>query len=137
MRLRCRLRRRSEGNRDSGSAAVEFLASVVLLTLLMVASIEIGLYVYVRNIAQAAAVEATRYGAPLGRGEGAARARIEELVPEVLGGYARGLRIRAGRTGEFLYVVIEGRVTPSAPLLPELPLRVEARAYLEEEAMRR
>lgn len=122
---------------DSGSAAVEFLTSVTLLTVLLIASIELGMYVYVRNIAQAAAVEAARYGAPIGRGESAARDRIDELMPHVFGGYAKGFQVRVGRTGEFVYVVVEGKVTPSTPLLPDLPVKAEAWAFQEERALDR
>ncbi len=121
--------------REFGWATVEFLAALILLTTLFLASMEIGLYVYVRNLAQAAAVEAARYGAPVGRGVRAASERIDELLPAVLGGYAKGARARATSAGGLISVEVQGRVTPSLPLLPELPFEVEGWAFEEEAAI--
>jgi hypothetical protein len=129
--------RKPQDHLDSGSVAVEFLAALVLLAVVFIASLEVAMYVYVRNVAQAAAVEAARYGAPVGRGDTAAALRIGELMPTVLGGYAKGFQVRTGRSGDFVFVVIEGKVTPITPLIPELPIKVEARAFREEEAISR
>ncbi len=125
------------GPEEAGSAAVEFVASVVLLTLVFVASVEVGIYAFVRNVAQAAAVEAARHAAPVGRGEGAGTAHIGRVLPETLGGYSRDLTARVWRSGPFVRVAIEGRVRSMSPLVPDLPLRVEAWAFQEGEVIRR
>lgn len=122
-------------DRDTGSAMVEFLASLVLLAVLLTSAVEIGIYAYVRNLAQAAAAEAARAAAPYGRDITAARGRIDELLPEVLGQYARGAEVRVGQQGDFVIVSVRGKFSPSTPLLPELPLRAEAWAFREERAV--
>ncbi len=122
---------------EGGSATVEFVASVVLLALVFVASVEVGSYAFVRNVAQAAAVEAARHAAPVGRGEAAAASHIRRALPETLGGYSRDLEAHVWQSGPFVRVAVEGNVRSMSLLVPDLPLRVEAWAFLEGEVIRR
>ncbi|MER3396201.1 MAG: hypothetical protein C4318_04225 [Acidimicrobiia bacterium] len=127
----------SEAQSDTGSVTVEFLASLVLLVVVLVVSIDIGIFAYVRNLVHAAAAEAARTAAPYGTHVSSAKVRIDQLLPDVVGEYSRALNAYVREDGDFVEVEVQGEFVPSAPFLPRLPLRAKAWAFREEKAVQR
>lgn len=48
---------------DEGSAAVEFVLVSILLVMLLLAVLQVGVYLHIRNVVAASAAEGARYGA--------------------------------------------------------------------------
>lgn len=73
------------GSDDTGSAPVEFVLVGTLVTVLFAALIQLGLLLYVRNMATAEAAEGARYAANVGvtcvAAEERTRDRLRRVVP--------------------------------------------------------
>ena len=120
---------------ELGSTVLEFLASLLLLMAIFLGGLQLGLYSYVRNIAQSVAVEGVRYGIPLGRGPDDAARRASDLLDVAVGDYSKSLRVEARYSAPLLEVSIEGTIPSMVPLLPGLPLSVRARGIAESESL--
>jgi Flp pilus assembly protein TadG len=65
---------------DRGASVVEFVMMSVLLVFLLFGVLQVGLYVYARNIVAAAAADGARYGANQGADVTAGAARATDLI---------------------------------------------------------
>ncbi|MGI6877943.1 TadE/TadG family type IV pilus assembly protein [Microbacterium sp. gxy059] len=121
---------------ERGSAPVEFVLVGALLTALTLAVLQLGLALYVRNVAQDAAVEGAHHAAlaDVDPQEGAALA--ERVITRTLGeGFARGARAElTDRAGAPSVTV---RLTTTLPLagLLGVPRGLEVVAHAPRESL--
>lgn len=130
--------RADDGAPDRGSAVVEFVLVAILLITLLLAVLQVAVYVHVRNTVVASAAEGARYGANADRDTAVAAPRTAQIVTAALGGGLAGrLDYEAaevdGAGGSTLVAVhVSGSVpTFLAFLGPLLPLDARARALKE------
>jgi Flp pilus assembly protein TadG len=134
---------RAEGGRgvlsdEGGSAVVDFVLVSVLIMVLLLAVLQVAVYVHVRNVVVTSAQEGARYaaGADVPSTEGAART-VEIVGRATSTRTAGGLRCTSGeepdRTGLTLVVVRCAGSVPTllAPLGDLLPLTATGRAIKE------
>jgi hypothetical protein len=124
----------SRPRRDDGSAAVEFVAVVPLLLLLVLAVVQVGLALHVRATVASAAAEGARAAALAGGSTVVARARItSSLSSTVADGVVESVAVR--RTTEAGLPVVAVEVHARLPLVgllgPEL-LVVSGHALAEQ-----
>jgi Flp pilus assembly protein TadG len=126
---------------DAGSAVVEFSLVSVLLVLLLLAVLQVAVYLYVRNIAAASAAEGARYGADADVPAEAGAARAQQFIARGAGERTAadlhcvgsdadgpaGVRVSTVRCSGALPVFF-------APLGKVLPLTVSARSVEEAAA---
>lgn len=122
--------------RQRGSTLVDFLAALMILVTIFLGGVQLGLYVYARNVATAAAAEGARYGAPEGRGEAAASRRTNELLDYGLGNYRNDLSVKTASDGGFVVVTVTGTLPAIVPFLEAIPLTVSARSFEERRPAR-
>ncbi|MDX2377906.1 pilus assembly protein [Microbacterium sp. LRZ72] len=118
---------------DEGSAAVEFVLVGTVLTFLMLAVIQLGIAVYVRNVVHDAAVAGAHAAALVGATDDAAAARVGEITGRTLGPRIDDVSVR--RSTELGYPAVHVRVTAALPVLglwgPAAGLEVDAHAPVE------
>ncbi|GAA4331216.1 hypothetical protein GCM10023162_36340 [Klenkia terrae] len=125
-------------DRERGSAVVDFALVSVLVVVLLLAVLQVAVYVHVRNVATSSAQEGARYaaGADVPTGAGAPRA-LEIIGSATSAGTAAGLTCTSDQevdgTGLVLVVVRCSGAVPSllAALGDLLPLEVTGRAVEE------
>ncbi|PJJ62378.1 TadE/TadG family type IV pilus assembly protein [Compostimonas suwonensis] len=101
---------------DEGSAVAEFVMVGALLTLLVLAVLQLAFALHVRNTILDAAAEGARHAALLGSDLAAGEARTRDLVATALSpGYARD--ITASLTEEAGIPSVRMRVVAPLPLL--------------------
>jgi Flp pilus assembly protein TadG len=125
-------------DRERGSAVVDFVLVSVLVVVLLLAVLQVAVYVHVRNVVTASAQEGARYAANADVDSSLGAARTVEVVARATSVQtAEGLRCAAGEevdaTGLTLVVV---RCSGSVPTLLAalgnlLPLEVTGRAVKE------
>lgn len=127
---------------DAGSAVVDFALVGALLTLLLLAVVQLGLVVHVRNTLVDCAAEGARLGARADRrpADGAARAR-DLVAAELSRDFARRLTgVTAGRVDRGGVQVVEVRLRAPLPLVGLLGrgggLTVSGHAYDERQGER-
>ncbi|MDT4939472.1 MAG: hypothetical protein QOG80_3143 [Pseudonocardiales bacterium] len=76
---------------DRGASVVEFVLIATLLVFLLFAVMQVGLYVYARNIAAAAAADGARYAAASGVEPPAGAHRADDLMRSGLHGVAAAI----------------------------------------------
>ncbi|CAN5197008.1 hypothetical protein BH20ACT5_BH20ACT5_15240 [soil metagenome] len=123
---------------DDGSAVVEFVLVSILVVGLLLAVLQVAVYVHVRNVVAASAQEGARYGANADVDSTAGAARTRELVSSAVSGEAAdGLYCMAGEElgqgGATIVVVDCTGAVPSlfAPLGDLLPIEATGRALKE------
>jgi len=122
--------------RDRGSAAAEFALLAGLVSLVLVAAVQLAFALHLRNTATAHVIEGARHGAraDLGPADGAARAR--DLLEDSLAG-ARGVEVSASRTHVEGGSVVEVRATMTLPVLgpfgPGGAMEVSGHAFAEDQ----
>lgn len=101
---------------ESGSAAVEFTLVGVLLTTLVLAVVQLGLALHVRNTVLDAAAEGARFGALADNLPADGAARTRDLITEAIGAdYATGVRVA---TGEWMgHPAVTVTVTTTLPVV--------------------
>src|SRR4051795_2305477 len=126
----------SDGER--GSAVVEFVLVSLLIVLLLLAVLQVAVYVHVRNVVTASAQEGARYAGNADVDSGAGAARTLEVVgratsEQTAKGMACTSTEEADGTGLTLVVVRCSGSVPSllAALGSLLPLEVTGRAVKE------
>lgn len=126
------------GPRDGGSAVVEFVMVSILVVGLLLAVLQVAVYVHVRNVMAASAQEGARYGANADVPSAAGSDRTRQLVSGALSAdTADSLDCAAGeqvgRGGAVLVVVTCSGTVPSlfAALGNLLPVEVTGRAVKE------
>jgi hypothetical protein len=126
------------GRSDDGSAVVEFVLVSVLLVMLLLAVVQVAVYLHIRAVATASAAEGARYAANADVPTGAGGLRAEGVLGRGIGaGVAQRLRCtasdQAGAGGSTLVAVRCAGALPVffAPLGGLLPIDVTGRA-LEE-----
>ena len=131
-----RLERRDEGER--GSAVVDFVLVSLLIVTLLLAVLQVAVYVHVRNVVTASAQEGARYAANADVPASAGAARTLEVVaratsPQTAAGLACTSADEVDDTGLTLVVVRCSGSVPSllASLGNLLPLDVTGRAVKE------
>jgi len=83
---------------DRGSAPAEFAMVAGLLTVLVLAVLQLGIALHVRNTALDAAAEGARFGALVGSTPEEGVARTRALITEAIGpDYARDITVSRGR----------------------------------------
>jgi Flp pilus assembly protein TadG len=125
-------------DRERGSAVVDFVLVSVLIVTVLLAVLQVAVYVHVRNVVTASAQEGARFAANADVDSGVGAARTLEVVGQATSvRTARGLRCTSTEdvdtTGLTLVVV---RCAGSVPLLLAglgnlLPLEVSGRAVKE------
>ncbi|MDQ6874952.1 MAG: pilus assembly protein [Actinomycetota bacterium] len=123
---------------DRGSAIVEFALVSILLVMLLLAVLQVGIYLHVRNVVAASAAEGARYGANADVGVAGAGPRATDLIRRSLGGRSAAAlpcasTQQAGAGGSTLVAVRCRGALPVifAPIGRLLPLDVTARALQE------
>ena len=126
------------GDRERGSAVVDFVLVSVLILGLLLAVLQVAVYVHVRNVVTASAQEGARYAANADVDSGAGAGRTVEVVARATSEQtAKGLACTSteeiDETGLTLVVV---RCSGSVPSLLSalgnlLPLEVTGRAVKE------
>lgn len=134
--MNSRLRAAARG--EEGAAVVEFVLISALVMGLLLAVLQVAVYVHARNVVAASAQEGARYAANADVDSGAGAARTLEIVRNSLGGStADGLQCDSAEevdsTGLVLVVV---RCTGAVPALfgalgDLLPVNATARAIKE------
>lgn len=132
MKMAALLRHVAGSHDDRGTAIVEFIAGLTLLVTMFLLVAQAAVYVYVENVAVAAAYEGSRHGAAAGEGVAAARARAAGILQGALGGYARQLNVEVSGEHGVVETVIDGGIEPLFPLLPRLPISARARVLSED-----
>lgn len=130
--------RRPEPERERGSAVVEFVLVSMLVVALLMAVLQLAVFVHVRNVVAASAQEGARYGANADVDSAAAAGRTHELVSRALSAQtADGLTCTAaeepGEGGAVLVVVRCSGAVPTlfAALGDRLALEATGRAVKE------
>jgi len=105
--------------RDEGSAVVEFVLVSMLLVALLMAVLQVAVFVHVRNVIAASAQEGARYGANADVDSAAGAERTRAIVERALSaetsdGLTCTAREEAGEAGAVLVVV---RCTGAVPSL--------------------
>lgn len=105
--------------RDEGSAVVEFVLVSMLLVALLMAVLQVAVFVHVRNVIAASAQEGARYGANADVDSAAGAERTRTIVERALSaetsdGLTCTAREEAGEAGAVLVVV---RCTGAVPSL--------------------
>lgn len=123
---------------DRGAAAVEFVLVSIVLVMLLLAVVQVGVFLHVRNVVAASAAEGVRYAANADRDSAEAGPRTREIVASALNARLAGALIyapqeAAGAGGSTLVSVhVTGAVpTVLAQLGGLIPLDVTARALKE------
>jgi Flp pilus assembly protein TadG len=123
---------------DRGAAAVEFVLVSILLVTLLLAVVQVGVYLHVRNVVAASAAEGVRYAANADRDSAEAGPRTQEIVAAALNARLAGALAYdpaevAGAGGATLVSVHVTGAMPTvvAQLGGLLPLDVTARALKE------
>ena len=133
-----RSRAPAEGPDERGAAVVDFVLVSLLIVTVLLAVLQVAVYVHVRNVATASAQEGARYAANADVPSTAGAARTLEIVGRATSaGTARGLACTSGEEGDAsgLTVVVvrcRGSVPSMLAMLGNvLPLRVTGRALKE------
>jgi Flp pilus assembly protein TadG len=128
----------SLGERERGSAVVEFVLVSLLIVMLLLAVLQVAVYVHVRNVVTASAQEGARYAANADVDAGVGAARTLDVVGRATSEQtAKGLNCTSTEevdgTGLTLVVVRCSGSVPSllAALGSWLPLDVTGRAVKE------
>lgn len=124
---------------DRGSAVTEFVLIAVLLMGLLLAVLQVGVYVHARNVVSASAQEGARYAANVDVDSSAGAGRTMEIVSQALGdGAAASLRCTSQEqvdqdTGLVLVVVACQGALPAlfGALGDLLPVEATGRAIKE------
>jgi Flp pilus assembly protein TadG len=99
-----------DGDRESGSAVVEFALVSALLAALFLAILQVGVALYVRNTLVAAAAEGARYAADADRGPADGVARTREVITSSLSAaYAQDVTAGLETVGGVQTVVVQVR----------------------------
>ncbi len=120
--------------RDEGSALVEFVLVSTVLTVLVLAILQLGLAIHTRTLLVAAAAEGARYGARADRGPDDAVVMARQLIIGALpDSYAQDVRASSEPVSGVETVVVEVRATlPVLALLgPPRGLVVRGHAVVE------
>jgi len=95
---------------DEGSALVEFVLVSVLVVALMLALVQLGIALHIRNTLVAAAAEGARYAAAQNREPGDGAAYTTDLIEETLpGSFAHGVTAGYENVAGVPTVVVEVR----------------------------
>ena len=131
--------RRSPGQGDAGSAAVDFALVGGLLTVLFVSVLQLALVLHVRSTLTDCASEGARLGARADRAPSDGLARARELAGDELSDAYAG-RITGASAGEVDVGgarAVEVRLTAPLPVIgligPAAALTVTGHAYLEKQ----
>lgn len=81
---------------ERGSSVVEFVLITTLLLLLLFGVLQVGVYLYVRNVVAAAAADGARFAASAGSAPSAGGQRADELLRAAL--HSGGSSIRCDAT---------------------------------------
>ena len=132
------VRQRAARRADRGAAVVEFVLVTVPLLFLLLAVLQVAVYLHLRNVVVASAAEGARYGAAADRSTRDAGPLAELVLAQgvserTAAGVACAAAEEAGAGGAVLVVV---RCRGSVPALvrvlgPVLPVDVTARALKE------
>jgi hypothetical protein len=130
------VRRRPAG--DTGSSIAEFALVSVLLVFLLLAVVQVAIYLHIRNVAVASAAEGARYAANADADPGGGAARAGDLLARGIGAETAG-RLRCtgevtdGPAGVRLSAVRCAGAIPVffAPIGGVLPLEVTGHAVEE------
>lgn len=102
--------RSSSGERDEGSAVVEFALVSAMVSALFLAVLQVGVALHVRNTLVAAAAEGARYGADADRTPADAARRTREVVGSSLSAaYAQDVEAGYEDVGGVRTVVVQVR----------------------------
>lgn len=127
--LRRRDRARERGQR--GAAVVEFVLVLLVLVPVVMAILQLGLVIYVRNTMSSAASEGARYGAMLGNDPADAVARTRSQLDGALAAsYAEDIRVDYG-SGGLIEVVVRATVPALGIGGPGIDLEVTGHAVVE------
>lgn len=123
-----------EGVDDRGSAPVEFVLVGTMLTLLTLAVLQLGIGIYVRNVAHDAAVEGAYHAALADTSLADGATRTSHILARTVGEtYAEDVSV--AETGSLGYPAVEVRVRAPLPVLGLLGLpgmlEVSAHAPME------
>lgn len=123
---------------DRGAAVVEFVLVSIPLLLLLLAVLQVAVYLHVRNVVVASAAEGARYGANADRPAGAGGPFAEQVVSQGLSVHtAAGIHCTAGEeagAGGTVLVAVHCRGALPAVLAIGshlLPVNATARAIKE------
>jgi hypothetical protein len=130
--------RDSRGRRDRGAAVVEFVLVSIPLLFLLLAVLQVAVYLHVRNVVVASAAEGARYGANADRASADGGPFAEHVLGRGLSvGTAAGIRCTAGEEpGAGGTVLVAVRCRGAVPTLVSvvgraLPVNATARAIKE------
>ena len=109
---------------------------LVALVMLLLAVLQVGLYVHVRNVVVAGAAEGARAGAVVGAGPARAREQTRQVLSGALGRTGRSLSVTAAPGVHDGLPVMTVRVSGRVPTVLSLagavlPLEAEANALRE------
>jgi Flp pilus assembly protein TadG len=131
--------RRLSGDRQRGSAVVDFVLVSVLILGLLLAVLQVAVYVHVRNVVTASAQQGARFAANADVPSDAGAARTVEIVARATSERtAQGLACSSAQEGEpgsgltLVVVRCDGSVPSLVPALGNLlPLSVTGRSVKE------
>ena len=132
----CRTRQRLAS--DAGSAVIEFALVSIVLVMLLLAVLQVAIFLHVRNVVAASAAEGARFAANADVTAGAGGPRAQSMIAASLGPHAAASlgcasASEAGPGGSSLVAVRCAGALPVffAPVGRWLPVRVTARALDE------
>jgi Flp pilus assembly protein TadG len=122
---------------DDGNAVVEFVLVGVLLVFLILAVLQVGIVLHLRNVAVAAFADAARYAANADRDCADGEEKAREIVAASLSrAEVRDLTCRTEVVGGLAVVRVEARVSLPLLVLPIAPadVTITARGRAVEES---
>lgn len=120
-----------------GATVVEFLGVMLLAVVALMVLLQMALWIWARNVAVNAADEGARTAAEVGRALADGEDRTRSVLHDGLGGAAGRFTAHALQDGDTVIVGAVGQAPRIVPFLPEFAIRVEARAFDEDEVLQR
>lgn len=122
------------GRGEAGSAAVDFVLTMLLVVPLVLGIAQVALVLHVRNVVTSSASEGARVAARSGAAPADGAARARELIARSVGArYADDVSVHRGSTaaGDVIVVEVAAEVPALGLFGPAVPLRVRAHAVAE------
>ena len=120
------------GTGERGATVVEFLGVAILAITMLLAVIQLALFVWARNVAFSAAHEGARLASEAGQPIAAGAQRTRLLLHDGLGRSGAAFVVDAVEDGDHVVVVARGPAPAIVPFLPHFTIAARAAAFDED-----
>ncbi len=122
-------------SRERGSATIESIFAIVLLTLLTLGAVQVAFVLYARNVLASAAHEGVRAAVERGADAGDTPALVASVVRRAAGGLVSDLEVDAAAAPlggrDVVIVRVRGTVAAPGPVPFEVPVTATATSVRE------